>query len=186
MMNKNVINVAKFSFISSIKSKVFIVFNVIIFICMLVLFNFSTVLEILNKHDIFTGTQYNIDIKDENGNLYSELMKNENSESIGSINKIDELQEYSKDTMPKDKIVIDTDYVDSSINVTVISKEKLESDIYEVIDSVTNNCKDNMIVSKYNISDKDASIYNQNVKIDTKVLNEEVLSKKIIQYLHLR
>ena len=173
MMNKNVINVAKFSFISSIKSKVFIVFNVIIFICMLVLFNFSTVLEILNKHDIFTGTQYNIDIKDENGNLYSELMKNEDSENIGSINKIDELQEYSKDTMPKDKIVIDTDYVDSSINVTVISKEKLESDIYEVIDSVTNNCKDNMIVSKYNISDKDASIYNQNVKIDTKVLNEE-------------
>ena len=58
MINKNSMNIAKFSFINAMKSKGFIVYNVILLITILIATNFTTIKTIFQKNDLFKGVKY--------------------------------------------------------------------------------------------------------------------------------
>ena len=174
MLNKNVINVAKFSFIKSLKSKIFIIFNVITFLCILVAFNFNTVKDIFKKNDINIGTKYNIEIEDDKGIFYDKI--NEISKkytNIASIKKVERLEEYNLENIEKDKIAIKIKYNDDYFSIDLISKEKIDSKLYDGILNIANEEKNKALVEKYNISDIDASLYENDIKINRVILDEE-------------
>lgn len=174
MLNKNVINVAKFSFIKSLKSKIFIIFNVIIFLCILVAFNFNTVKDIFKKNDINIGTKYNIEIEDDKGIFYDKINEiSKNYTNIASIKKVEKLEEYNLENIEKDKVAIKIKYNDDYFSIDLISKEKIDSKLYDGILNLANEEKNKALVEKYNISDIDASLYENDIKINRVILDEE-------------
>ena len=172
MLNKNVINVAKFSFINSLKSKVFIVFNVIILLCMLVFFNFNTVKEILNKNDLFTGKSYDIEVEDVKGLYYDNLVQNKN-DNINSISKVEKLEDYTLENIEKEKVAVKIEYVDTAFNISIISKEKIDGSIYDILVDTASSTKNQIVEKKYSISQADADLYRNELNVNRVVLNKD-------------
>lgn len=174
MLNKNVINVAKFSFVKSLKSKVFVVFNIIIFLCILVAFNFNTVKDIFKKNDINIGTKYKIEVEDSNYEFYNNLEKNlKEYTNVEEVKIIEKIPDYNLENIEKEKIAIKINYDEGQVFLNVISKEKIDSELYNTILKVANEEKNKIIINKYNISDNDANMYEESIKVNRTILDEE-------------
>ena len=183
MMNKNVINVAKFSFVSSLKSKVFVIFNVIMFLAIAAFFNFNTVKEILNKNDIHIGTSYNIEVEDSEGEYYNNILSIKDMYNISNIDRVDKLPDYTLDTIEKDTIALKSEYNEDNFNITIISKEKIDGNLYDKLTSIANDIKNQKIEAKYSISSKDSDLYNNYININRVVLDEESVVEENYTYL---
>ena len=77
MFNPNVRNIAKFDFKSAIKSKGFIILNLVVFILSVILVNFSTILDFVKSVGIIPAKDYNIVLYDETQKVYDNITANE-------------------------------------------------------------------------------------------------------------
>lgn len=173
MINKNSMNIAKFSFINAIKSKGFIIYNAILLSVILIATNFTTVKDILQSHDMFKGTIYNVKVIDEQGYIYETLEKTLNVENVDKIEKISTTDEYSEEDIKKDEIVVKVLEKDSERYLQIVSKESLDGKMYTLISSALKEVRNQEIETKYGISAEDIAKYNSDVYIEKKILDTD-------------
>lgn len=178
MINKNSMNIAKFSFINAIKSKGFIIYNIILLVSIVIATNFTTVKTIFKQNNIFKGTVYNVEILDNDEYIYPELKDNLNVEKVDKVNRIYEDIEYNEDNIEKDKIVVKVlENEDNEKYLEIISKETLDGDIYSAITSTLKEKRNDEIEAKYGISETDIAKYNSDVYVERKIIDTDSVIK---------
>lgn len=178
MINKNSMNIAKFSFINAIKSKGFIIYNIILLVSIVIATNFTTVKTIFKQNNIFKGTVYNVEILDNDEYIYPELKDNLNVEKVDKANRIYEDIEYNEDNIEKDKIVVKVlENEDNEKYLEIISKETLDGDIYSAITSTLKEKRNDEIEAKYGISETDIAKYNSDVYVERKIIDTDSVIK---------
>ncbi len=173
MINKNSMNIAKFSFINAIKSKGFIIYNAILLVVILIATNFTTVKDIFQSHDMFKGTIYNVKVIDEQGYIYETLEESLNVENVDKVEKISNINEYSEEDIKKDEIVVKVLEKDSEKYLQIVSKESLDGKMYTLISSALKEVRNHEIETKYGISAEDIEKYNSDVYIEKKILDTD-------------
>ena len=100
LFNPNVRNIAKFDFKSAIKSKGFIILNLVVFILSVILVNFSTILDFVKSVGIIPAKDYNIVLYDETQKVYENITANEdlNTHGILSVEKAESFITYEDKT----------------------------------------------------------------------------------------
>lgn len=178
MINKNSMNIAKFSFINAIKSKGFIIYNIILLVSIVIATNFTTIKTIFKQNNIFKGTVYNVEILDNDEYIYPELKDNLNVEKVDKVDRIYENIEYNEDNIEKDKIVVKVlENEDNEKYLEIISKETLDGDIYSAITSTLKEKRNDEIEAKYGISETDIAKYNSDVYVERKIIDTDSVIK---------
>lgn len=178
MINKNSMNIAKFSFINAIKSKGFIIYNIILLVSIVIATNFTTIKTIFKQNNIFKGTVYNVEILDNDEYIYPELKDNLNVEKVDKVNRIYEDIEYNEDNIEKGKIVVKVlENEDNEKYLEIISKETLDGDIYSAITSTLKEKRNDEIEAKYGISETDIAKYNSDVYVERKIIDTDSVIK---------
>lgn len=172
MINKNSMNIAKFSFINAIKSKGFIIYNIILLVSIVIATNFTTIKTIFKQNNIFKGTVYNVEVLDNDEYIYLELKDNLNVEKVDKVDKIYEDIEYTEENIGKDKIVVKVlENETGEKYLEIISKETLDGDIYSAITSTLKEKRNDEIEAKYGISEMDIAKYNSDVYVERKIID---------------
>ncbi len=174
MINKNSMNIAKFSFINAMKSKGFIIYNAILLLAILVITNFTTVKAIFNNYNIFKDTVYSIKVVDEEDYLYSKLEKQLNVENVEKIDKISEEEASKEENIERNEIIVKVLSKESGEKyLQIISREALDGEMYSLISSVMKSVRNDEIEAKYGISEIDIQQYNSEVYIERKILDTD-------------
>lgn len=178
MINKNSMNIAKFSFINAIKSKGFIIYNIILLVSIIIATNFTTIKTIFQRNDIFKGTIYNVEVLDNDEYIYPELKSKLNVDKVDKVDRIFEDIEYSGENIEKDKIVVKVLENDEGEKyLQIISKETLDGSIYSTITSVMKEKRNDEIEAKYGISEEDIAKYNSDVYVERKIIDTDSVIK---------
>lgn len=178
MINKNSMNIAKFSFINAMKSKGFIVYNVILLITILIATNFTTIKTIFQKNDLFKGTVYDVEVFDDEDYIFPELRETLNVDKVNSVEKISEDIVYNVDNIKKDKIVVKVlEDENKEKYLQIISKETLDGKMYSLISSAMKEKRNNEIEAKYGISETDIAKYNSDVYVEKKIIDTDSVIK---------
>lgn len=174
MINKNTMNIAKFSFINAIKSKGFIIYNIILMVVILIATNFSTIKTIFQRNDMFKGTIYTVKVLDNDNYLYPTLKEHLNVDNVEKTEKISNDTEYTVDNLKKDEIVVKIlqDEIGEKY-VQIVSKETLNGEMYSLISSAMKQVRNDEIEAKYGISETDIEKYNSEVYVEKKILDTD-------------
>lgn len=174
MINKNSMNIAKFSFINAIRSKGFIIYNVILLVVLLVATNFSTIKTILQQNNLFKGIVYSVRVIDDENYLYETLKEKLNVDNVENIEQIKESSEYDEDNIEKNEIVVQvlTNEIGEKY-LQIVSKEALNGEMYAIISSALKDVRNDEIENKYGISEEDITKYNSEVYIEKKILDTD-------------
>lgn len=174
MINKNSMNIAKFSFINAIKSKGFIIYNVILLVVMLIATNFSTVQTVLQQNNLFKGTVYSVQVVDEENYLYYTLKERLNVDSVENVEQIAVDTAYNEDNLKKEEIIVKvlTDEKGEKY-LQIVSKEALDGEMYSLISSALKDVRNAEIEAKYGIAEEDIQKYNSGVYIEKKILDTD-------------
>lgn len=174
MINKNSMNIAKFSFINAIRSKGFIIYNVILLVVLLVATNFSTIKTILQQNNLFKGMVYSIRVIDDENYLYETLKEKLNVDNVEKIEQIKESLEYNENSIEKNEIIVKvlSNETDEKY-LQIVSKEALNGEMYALISSVLKEVRNDEIETKYGISEVDIAKYNSEVYIEKKILDTD-------------
>lgn len=173
MINKNSMNIAKFSFINAMKSKGFIIYNVILLLVILVATNFTTVKNIFQEHDMFKGTVYSVKVIDEDNYLYSTLETALNVDNVDKVEKIDANSEYIEENMQDNEILVKVLEKDYEKYLQIVSKQSLDGNMYSLISSALKEVRNDEIEAKYGISAEDIEKYNSDVYIEKKIIDTD-------------
>ena len=173
MINKNSMNIAKFSFVNAMKSKGFIIYNIILLVAILIATNFSTIKDVFQKHDMFKGTIYSVKVIDEENYIYEVLEKTLNVENVDNIEQISTEIEYNKENVEKNEIVVKVLEKDGEKYLQIISRESLDGEMYTLIASALKQVRNDEIEAKYGISNEDIERYNSSVYIEKKILDTD-------------
>ncbi len=174
MVNKNSMNIAKFSFINSMKSKGFIIYNIILLVVILIATNFTTVKEIFKQNDMFKGTMYDVKVLDNENYLYPALEKQLSVDNVKSVEKISTNIEYNEDNIKKDEIIVKVlQKEDGDKYLEIISKKSLDGKMYNLISSAMRDVRNDEIERKYGISEADIQKYNSDVYIEKKIIDTD-------------
>lgn len=178
MINKNSMNIAKFSFINAMKSKGFIVYNIILLTTILIATNFTTIKTIFQKNDLFKGTVYDVEVFDDEDYIFPELRETLNVDKVNSVEKISEDIVYNADNIKKDKIVVKVlEDENNEKYLQIISKETLDGKMYSLISSAMKEKRNNEIEAKYGISETDIAKYNSDVYVEKKIIDTDSVIK---------
>lgn len=179
-MNKDSMNIAKFSFINSIKSKGFIVFNIVLLIGIIIAINFSTVKTIFQSKDIFVSDPYNIYIIDDEKYLYNELNSqvgsNIETKKVNNVNKVElKKTDFASevDNFTKEDVLIEVLEDDSGKYLKITSKEGIDLNVYNWILDVAKVKRNENIEAKYGINKADIEMYNSDVKVERNILEKD-------------
>jgi len=174
MINKNSLNIAKFSFINAIKSKGFIIYNVILLVVMIIATNFSVIKTVLQQNDLFKGTVYSVKVVDNENYLYETLKEKLNVDNVENIEKIADKIKYNEDNLEKEEIIIKVLTSESGEKyLQIVSKEALNGEIYSLISSALKDVRNDEIEAKYGITEEDIQKYNSEVYIEKKILDTD-------------
>ena len=173
MINKNSMNIAKFSFINSMKSKGFIIYNIILLIAILVATNFGTVKAIFKEHDLFKGKIYNVKVLDENNYAYENIKEKLQVDNVDKTERIYSESEYDEKNLEDTDIIVKVLEKDGEKYLQVISNDALNGKIYSLIASALKEVRNDEIETKYGISESDIERYNSDVYIEKKIIDTD-------------
>lgn len=174
MFNKNVMNIARFDFLNTLKSKGFIVLNVILCLLVVIALNLSSIVSLFKSSGLIHASDYTLEVWEDGGNDFFEaLSSNVDKELIKEVKKKDTKIVYEYETADKKTVGINiVPGADGIIqSVEIISKDTISDDVTQYIISVLTGTRNKIIEEKYNISEQDANLYKENI-----VLNEVILS----------
>lgn len=169
MKESKVKNIIKYNLKKTIKNKLFIILNVILFIICIVALNYS---EIYNKIDkYFNGTV--IEVVDSNGILYDKLAQNLSEFQKVEIKKVEKL-EYEEDNFENNKIIIQANYTQENIlDVKIISAEYTDYDYYDAIKEATKDARNEIFAEDNNISPEKMEQIMQEPDIEIIEINQD-------------
>lgn len=174
MFNKNVASIARFDFINTLKSKGFIVLNIVLCLVIVVAMNFSSVISLFKTSGIIHTGDYVLEVW-ENGEVefFETITSNADEALIKEVKKSDTKLQYDYDSIDKTTVGINIlSNADGIIeSVEIISKDTISDSVTEYITSVLTKARNDVIKEKYGISEEDATMYKQNVELSEVILS---------------
>lgn len=174
MFNKNAMNVAKFDFLNTLKSKGFIILNIVLCLLVVIALNLSSIIELFKTSGLIHSNDYILEIwEDGEGSFFEAISSNADEEVIKEVKRAESRVQYDYDSIDKKMVGINIFSNSDGIieSVEVISKDTISDSVTEYITEILTKARNNVIEEKYNISEADAVMYKQSVE-----LNEIILS----------
>lgn len=190
MFNANVRNIAKFDFKSAIKSKGFIILNIVIFILSVIMVNFSTILDLIKSTGIIPAKDYNMVLYDETERVYESLSNVEDIAKYGilSVEKTDSLITYEDKTENDvEKTYLGINVVkseDEVFEVQIISKNNVSARTTQYIESIMTDIRNKMILEQFNIEESDLALYKENVNLNKIILSKDKESSTMLYLIN--
>ena len=188
MFNENVRNIAKFDFKSAIKSKGFIILNIVIFVLSIIMVNFSTILEFIKSSGIIPDKDYNMILYDETGLAYENFI-DASEYGILSIEKTNEFITY-EDKTEKDieKTYLGVNIVKSEeqiFEVQIISKDSISTKTIDYISSILTKLRNKMVLDQFNMQESDLALYKETVNLNKIILSQDKDSSATMYFANM-
>lgn len=174
MFNKNAMNVARFDFLNTLKSKGFIVLNIVLCLLVVIALNLSSIIELFKTSGLIHSNDYVLEVwEDGDSSFFEAINSNADEEVIKEVKKAESKVQYDYDSIDKKMVGINIFSNSDGIieSVEVISKDTISDSVTEYITEILTKARNTVIEEKYNISEEDAKMYKQSVE-----LNEIILS----------
>lgn len=174
MFNKNVMSVARFDFLNTLKSKGFIVLNIVLCLLVVVAINLSSIISLFKSSGLIHSNDYTLEVwEDNNSSFFEDLSSNVDKDVIKEVKKKETRIEYDYDTIDKKTVGINIlSSADGIIeSVEIISKDTISDNVTKYITNVLTSARNNVIKEKYNISEEDAALYKEVVELDEVILS---------------
>lgn len=173
MFNKNVTNVARFDFLNTMKSKGFIILNIVLCILVVVAINLSSIISLFKSSGIIHSNDYVIEVWDTQGTFFKDLAENKNDDLIKEVKSADKKVEYNYENIDSKTIGINVENDDTGIikSAEIISKDIISDDVTEYITNTLTKIRNKTIENKYQISEDDSKLYKENVELKETILS---------------
>lgn len=185
MNNQKVKEIVKFSLQKNIQNKWFVLLNVIVLITTIAMTNVENIKSFMKNNNINVfDKETTIEIIDDENIAKDKLIKKfESSENIKFVEKTG--TEYNKDNILDDYIVIEINKSDDYIiTAKVISKEGIDSSLYDGLVSVLKEARSEEFANELNIEKTKLDILNEEPNIERIMLSvdtENSETKEIIK-----
>ncbi len=176
-MNKKFWYLTKISLNKKIKSKWFIVTNIIIFIAIVALMNISSIIEFFGG-DFENSTHVLIvDNTDSSYDLFKNNLEVFNEEIDITVEESNESIDALKDNLEDEELIVILNSDPSKYIVAeVISNNKIDNITYQFIVQALNNTKTTIGMMASNIDPNILQAIEANVEVERTILNEELTS----------
>lgn len=192
MMSSKLKNIIKHNVETSIRNKWFVILNVLMLLVAVVSLNLENILTLFEKQniDIEKNNKIVVSIDDETGNLIKNL-----EEEIANFNLSDKIEvkldanegSYTSETMPDNFInVILNEDEEKIIEASVISKEAVNTEYLDIINSAITNTRNDLIAKKLNIDSNSIKLLESEPDIERIMLNVDSNSdSELIQTIRM-
>lgn len=188
MFNSNVRNIAKFDFMSAIKSKGFIILNIVVFILSVIIVNFSTILEFIKSSGIIPAKDYNVVLYDETGLAY-EILSDATEYGIVSLEKTGNFITYEDKTENSvEKTYLGINIINSKeqvFEVQLISKDNVSTKTSQYLESALTTLRNKIILEQFNIQESDLALYKENVNLNKIILSSDKESSTTLYLINM-
>lgn len=155
MNTRKIKEIIKFDVEKSIQNKWFIIFNVVVFLVILIMTNMSHIESFLSDHNMnfMEMEDITIQVVDNENILYAEL--EEKTAEIDAI-KLEKIEEnkYSKKNIPADNVILVEAFSDEEeiIKIKLVSKEGIGDDVYNIIYDSIVDVRNELFATKHSIT----------------------------------
>ena len=155
MNTRKIKEIIKFDVEKSIQNKWFIIFNVVVFLVILIMTNMSHIESFLSDHNMnfMEMEDITIQVVDNENILYAEL--EEKTADIDAI-KLEKIEEnkYSKKNIPADNVILVEAFSDEEeiIKIKLVSKEGIGDDVYNIIYDSIVDVRNELFATKHSIT----------------------------------
>ncbi|MBD9098440.1 ABC transporter permease [bacterium] len=169
-MTRKFFYLMKISFNKKLKSKWFIVINIILALALFALFNLNSIIT-------FFGGEFDKPLKvlvyDKTNISYPYLKNNINTFALEDkkivVNSINKEKKKLKD----DEILISLNLTDNLLKAKVTSNKKIDSSVYQVIYQGLNTTKQQVLIEKLNLDANTLDLLSTNIDIKREVLSDK-------------
>ena len=169
-MTRKFFYLMKISFNKKLKSKWFIVINIILALALFALFNLNSIIT-------FFGGEFDKPLKvlvyDKTNISYPYLKNNINTFALEDkkivVNSINKEKKKLKD----DEILISFNLTDNLLKAKVTSNKKIDSSVYQVIYKGLNTTKQQVLIEKLNLDANTLALLSTNIDIKREVLSDK-------------
>jgi len=185
MPNKNVLNIAKFDFLNTLKSKGFIILNVVLCLLIVLAINLTSIIEVFKSSGIIKSSDYILEVYDVQGDVFEAISSTYDSNKIAQVKRLDKKAEYTFENISEKVIAVNVEQSSENAydNVEVITKDTVSQDIYEYITNIITTVRNEAIELKYGITDKDAEMYKGDVVVTETILSNAKNQNTITQLI---
>lgn len=185
MPNKNVLNIAKFDFLNTLKSKGFIILNIVLCLLVVIAINLTSIIDVFKSSGIIKTSDYILEIYDTQGDVFEAINSTYDANKIAEVKRLDKKAEYTFDNIGEKTISINIEQSSENAydNVEVITKDTVSQDIYEYITNTITTVRNKAIELKYGITDKDAELYKEAVVVTETILSNAKNQNTITQLI---
>ena len=185
MKNKKLVELMKYEVEKSVKTKWFIILNIILLVGCIILNNMS---EITKFTDIFSNQIY-IDIVDNNNLIYDDLVvafSDEEYKDKVIIEKIEEFK-YDEETYESNVATLEVSpSKENGLNVKITTLEELNEEYYEVIEDVVIKNRNELLVDKIGVDEEKINFLMSEPVIEEVIAGidtEDLETKSTIQFI---
>lgn len=177
MMNSKVKNVIKHNVETSIRNKWFSILNVLLLLVTVVSFNIGNVDMLLKNKNISFGSSDKvvISVDDSIGGLKEKLEENIDLENLNEkleVKTDTNDEEYTKDTIEDNFVNVVLNRDDKNfVSAKIISKDAINSEYLDVIESSIDIIRQNLIAKELNIKLEDMSLIKEDVDVQRIMLS---------------
>ena len=176
-MNKKFWYLTKISLNKKIKSKWFIVTNIIIFIAIVALMNISSIIEFFGGDFENSTHVLVVDNTDSSYDLFKNNLEAFNEEIDITVEESNESIDALKDNLEDEELIVILNSDPSKYIVAeVISNNKIDNITYQFIVQALNNTKTTIGMMASNIDPNILQAIEANVEVERTILNEELTS----------
>lgn len=171
-MKNKIVSIIKYNVERNIRSKWFVILNILLLLITLIGVNFSTVRDIFKKDNIKFKEDTEIILCDEDNLIYDDL--NSTLKDIDGIKLTKETgnKEYTKENVEKNQIIVMVNKEgNSDIKAKVVSQEGVSSTYIDLIQNSLNNAKKTLYAKENNISIESLNEAFENVNIERQMLS---------------
>ncbi len=171
-MKNKIVSIIKYNVERNIRSKWFVILNILLLLITLIGVNFSTVSDIFKKDNIKFKEDTEIILCDEDNLIYDDL--NNTLKDIDGIKLTKEAgnKEYTKENVEKNQIIVMVNKEgNSDIKAKVVSQEGVSSTYIDLIQNSLNNAKKTLYAKENNISIESLNEAFENVNIERQMLS---------------
>lgn len=181
MFNKNVANVARFDFLNTMKSKGFIVLNVVLCVLVVLAINLSSIISLFKSTGIIHSNDYVIEVWDPQGNFFKALNEDKDSDLVKEVRNATQTVEYNYENIDPKVIGINIESDSSGIikSAEIISKDTISDSVTEYITNNLNKVRNKAIEDKYHISEADSKLYKDDVELKETILSNAKNQNKV-------
>lgn len=195
MKNNKIGKIVKYNIEKNLRNRWFIGLNILLFIGTLVALNFTTVKGIISNSNIISSNKHiQVKIEDETDIFYNEFINSIKDKEEYNKLKVEQVNEIVYDeNLEKDIVLIKIENSkDNIINAKVVSRDGIDNKYYDIVQNCLNNTKNEIIITKYNISPeqidnikKDVDIERVMVGVDNSNSDIKQIAQTVVSYITL-